>query len=228
MTTGILTRSLVLLLFLFLAACGGKEKKAPETSRAPRDTAASAIATPSGSQGFRERVKIKDAADARVFDIKLGDVIKIESGAEGTPNVLRGEMRPNGKRKYEMEGGMVLAEVKSDADAFKLRTQDGRLLWKIKLGDGSVKISNNEENTNAFKLKSDGERVKVEDGTETEIGKATWQADKKRVKVKDAADTELFQIDADRLSIAYGVLLLKDIPQTERSIIMAELLARGL
>jgi hypothetical protein len=48
------------------------------------------------------------------------------------------------------------------------------------------------------------------------------------VKVKDAADTELFQIDADRLSIAYGVLLLKDIPQTERSIIMAELLARGL
>ncbi len=122
----------------------------------------------------------------------------------------------------------MLAEVKSDDDAIKLRTQDGRLLWKIKLGDGSVKISNNEENANPFRLKLDGDRVKVEDASETELGKATYDAERKRVKVKDAAGAELFQVDAERPSIAYGVLLLTPIPQTERAIIMAELFSRGL
>jgi hypothetical protein len=216
---------------LLLSACGGKEKSEPAAGAAtPAANAPSgaAPAPPAASREWRERVKVKGADDATVFDIKMADIIKVEIGAEGSGNVLRGEMRPNGKRKYEMEGGMVLAEVKSDDDAIKVRTPDGKLLWKIKLGDGSVKISNNDQNENAYRIKLDGDRVKVEDGAEAELGKATYQADRGRVKVKDAADSELFQIDATRISLAHGVLLLTAIPQTERAIIMAELLARGL
>jgi hypothetical protein len=221
---------LSLLSLLLLSACGGSEKnESPATDRTATSPAAKpADGAPAASREWRERVKVESADNATLFDIKLADIIKVEIGPEGSGTVLRGEMRPNGKRKYEMEGGMVLAEVKSDEDAIKVRTQDGKLLWKIKLGDGSVKISNNEQNENAFKLKLDGDRVKVEDGAETELGKATFQADRGRVKVKDASDKELFKIDATKVSLAHGVLLLTAIPQSERAIIMAELLARGL
>lgn len=216
---------------LLLSACGTKEKSEPAPQAETPSAAAPSggtTAAPAASREWRERIKVKSADDAPVFDIKIADIVKVEIGPEGSGNVLRGEMRPNGKRKYEMEGGMVLAEVKSDDDAIKLRTVDGKLLWKIRLGDGSVKISNNEQNENVYRIKLDGDRVKVEDGAETELGKATYQADRGRVKVKDAADTELFQIDATKVSLAHGVLLLTAIPQTERAIIMAELLARGM
>jgi hypothetical protein len=162
----------------------------------------------------------------RVVEIKNGTQTKIEIGPEGSTQILRGEMRTNGKRKYEMEGGKVIAEVKADEDAFKLRTIDGKLLWKVKLAPDKIKISDNEENQNPYELKMRDDDVKVEEN-DAEIGKVNFYSDRARVKVKDAGGKEMFESNTDQRSVAFGVLLMSRIPDTERYIIMAELLSRG-
>jgi hypothetical protein len=213
---------------VLFVACGGKEKpkeSGPQTSEA-QEPAAPASAAQSEPNEYTQKIKIKTPDDVRVVEIKNGTQTKIEIGPEGSTQVLRGEMRSNGKRKYELEGGKVIAEVKADEDAFKLRTIDGRLLWKVKLTPDKIKISDNEENQNPYELKMRDDDVKVEEN-QTELGKVNFYSDRAKVKVKDASGKEMFESNTDQRSVAYGVLLMSRIPDTERYIIMAELLARG-
>jgi hypothetical protein len=141
--------------------------------------------------------------------------------------VLRGEANETDKRKYEWDDQGRVAEVKPNDDGFKVRTPDGNLLWKVKISADKIKISNNEENNNPFELKwKEADRVKVALG-DTELGEMKYYSDRQKIKVKDANERELFESNTSHASAAYGVLLLQTIPETERYIIMAELLARG-
>jgi hypothetical protein len=59
-------------------------------------------------------------------------------------HTLRGETRDSGKRKYHIDKGAVLFEVKpNDEGGFKLRTADGTLRWKVKVTPEKIKISDN-------------------------------------------------------------------------------------
>lgn len=213
---------------LMIAACGGKEqpKENQTAATGARPTTTSGADTGAAANEYTDRIKVKTPDDVRVVEIKNGTQTKIEIGPEGSTQVLRGEMRETGKRKYEMEGGKVIAEVKADDGAFKLRTVDGKLLWKVKLADDKIKISDNEENENPYELKMRDDEVKVEENG-SEIGKVKFYSDRAKVKVKDASDKELYESNTDKRSTMYGLLLMTRIPETERYIIMAELLARG-
>ncbi len=186
--------------------------------------AAPAAASDSGSAA---RFVVKTPDDKRVVAIHMaGENVKIEIGEGAGARVLRGSMRGTGKRKYEIEGGPLIAEVKADNDAFKIRSADGRLLWKVKLAADKIKISDNEENLNPYVLKLREDGWKVEE-SESPIGEVKFYADRGKIKVKDNGDAELFESNGDRPSAMYGVMLMRRIPETERSIIMAELVARG-
>ena len=90
------------------------------------------------------------------------------------------------KRKYTLEGGSQIAEVKAkDADGFKVRTNDGKLLWKVKIAADKIKISDNEENQNAFEIKKKDDGAKIE-RNETKLGEVKFYKDRQKVKVKDA------------------------------------------
>jgi hypothetical protein len=117
---------------------------------------------------------------------------------------LVGEPRDSGKRKYKLDGGPVIYEVKPGDSGFKLRTPDGKLRWKVKISPEKIKISDNEENQNPFELKrrENGELKVVAPG-EKEIGRITGGA-------------------------GQGVMLIDSIPEVERYILMAELMARKL
>src|SRR5215212_4754859 len=97
-----------------------------------------------------------------------GNTVDIAYGAQK----LHGEQRDTGKRKYTVDGSVVKYEVKpNDEGGFKLRTADGKLLWKVKVTPEKIKISDNEENNNPFELKvRDGDRVKVVAPGEKELG----------------------------------------------------------
>ncbi len=135
---------------------------------------------------------------------------------------------PSGeKRKYRRaSGGSQLFEVKPGDNGFKLRTSDGKLLWKVKLDTDKIKISDNEENANPWSLKTKYEdKVKVVDASDKEVAEVRFYPDK--TKVKSAAGAELWECTSPRRrSASFGVLALDRIPEEHRAILMAEILAR--
>ena len=131
------------------------------------------------------------------------------------------------KRKYRRSsGGPQFLEVKAGDGGFKLRTTDGKLLWKVKIAEDKIKVSDNEENANPWSLKTKYEdKVKVVDAAEKEVAEVRFYPDK--TKVKSAAGAELWECASPRRrSAAFGVLALDRIPEEHRAILMAEILAR--
>jgi len=206
--------------FALLMGCA-QEPEGYALSSGDKVAQASTIAT-------GEKIKVKTSDDRSVVEFKLrDDRVTIEVAANGTSRVLRGESNEKDKRKYEWEDQGRVAEVKPNDDGFKVRTPDGNLLWKVKVSADKIKISDNEENNNPFELKwKETDRLKVTLG-ETELGEMKFDDDRQKVKVKDANERELFESNTNHASAAYGILLLQTIPEPERYIIMAELLARG-
>jgi hypothetical protein len=135
---------------------------------------------------------------------------------------------PSGeKRKYRRaSGGPQLFEVKPGENGFKLRTSDGKLLWKVKLDADKIKVSDNEENANPWSLKTKyDDKAKVVDASDKEIAEVRFYPD--RTKVKSAAGAELFECASPRRrSASFGILALERIPEEHRAILMAEILAR--
>lgn len=212
---------------LMFGACGKKSASDHDGAGGAQTPPPSQLPTTRAADtGTTEKFTVKSTDDKRVAAFHIGSGMKIEIGEGAGARVLRGTMRDNGKRKYEVEGGPLIAEVKSDADAFKLRTADGKLLWKVKLADDKIKISDNEENANPYVIKMREGGAKVEEN-DAAIGEVKFYPDRGKIKVKGADDAELFEGSSPRMSVMYAPLLMKRIPETERAIIMAELAARG-
>lgn len=219
-----LLTSLIVLGVLVLAAlaCKNSEQKPPVSTPTPGQSS-----SPTGSastSSYGNKVKIKTTDDKPVVEISFdASGAKIEFGGK----TVRSESKDAEKRKY-FNGSTQLAEVKmKDADGFKVRTVDGKLLWKVKIDGGKIKISDNEENQNAYELVKRDDGAKIEQN-ETKLGEVKFYTDRQKIKVKDASDKELFDGNTDKYSMAYGVLLLDKIPEEQRYIIIAELLARNL
>lgn len=207
--------------FFLLSACSHpvSHRENPATTSPAANTVASDV---------KQKIKIKTPDEKPVAEIDLmSSDPKVDFSLNGRNGILRGKTNEKGKRKYEADDNRVVAELKADADSFKLKAADGRLLWKIKFVDSKVKIANNEEMNNAFVLKpGETDRVKVL-REETEIGKVKFYRDRGKVKVDNTADVAQYESDTNVFSGAYGVMLMTDIPEAERLIIIAELLARG-
>jgi len=208
---------LILLLLAFSGAC---RQSLSETKAVP-DSQSNPAAT---NKDYAVKVKIKTPDEKDVVEVKFdGNDTKLEYGGK----VLRGA-GDGDKRKYSLEGGSQIAEVKAkDADGFKVRTPDGKLLWKVKIAPDKIKISDNEENQNAYELVKREDGAKIEQN-ENKLGEVKFYRDRQKIKVKDAADKEVFDGNTDKYSVSYGVLLLDKIPEELRFIIIAELLARNL
>lgn len=214
----------------FLAVITSCGQNAPESAPAnsakepkkARDNSGAAQSLPA------DKIKIKTPDDRTVVEFKPdGENLSIEFSSGDQMRSLRGESKETGKRKYEIGGSGQIVEVKSGEKAFKVRTADGRLLWKVKLSPDKIKISDNEEGLNPFVLDiKSNEAVKVLRDAE-EIGKVNFYRDRAKIKVKNAQEAELYDSNTDRYSAMYGVLLMDKIPEAERYIIMAELLLRG-
>jgi hypothetical protein len=169
-------------------------------------------------------VVVRSAGGSKSFTIvEKGNTIEI---------VLPGGVRllgePAGeKRKYRRgAGGPPVCEVKPGDAGFKLRTTDGKLLWKVKLADDKIKVSDNEENANPYSIKTKyPDKAKVVDAAEKELAEVRFGPDKTKVKGADGA--ELWECRSPRRRTAsFGVLVLEKIPEEHRAILMAEILAR--
>lgn len=160
---------------------------------------------------------IRNAAGAEVVSVaEANGSVTIKFGEQ----VLRGDPRDTGKRKYRIGTSAVMYEVKPNENGFKLRLADGKLLWKVKISDDKIKISDNEENANPFELKKRDDGVKVVAPGDRELGRVRGS------EIENASSKTLF-VASGKSSDAYGVLLLDAIPEPQRYILLAEILSRG-
>ena len=179
---------------------------------APAPVAASADSLSIRAHGGAEILAVRPASDGSVA---------VEFVVDGQKTSLVGKSSDAAKRKYRA-GDAVLFETKWDEDGFKLRSPAGQLLYKIKIKDDKMKVSDNEQNANPFELKSrEGDRIKVMAPGEKELGNV------RALTVEDASGKKLFDVSGRAGSAGYGVLLLDAIPPAQRYIILTELFSRG-
>ncbi len=226
------TSTILLSMSLVLFACGGgaEDDEVPTyggTGEAP-STSPAAESPAANTEAAADAITIKRADGEKIATVSIdGDRVSIAVLDRAEKLDLVGKIKDSGKRKYE-SGGSVVAEVKPSDSGFKVRTPDGALLWKVKISDDKIKISDNEENRDPWVLSGKHEnRVKILDPRENEIGAVKFYPDRNRVEVKDASNAELFKSNTDRESAAYGVLMMSSIPLQERYIILSEILVRG-
>jgi len=149
-------------------------------------------------------------------EISISDDVVL-SGPTGT---LTGIVKKD-KRKYYGSSNDMKFAVKFSEDGFKLRDHNEQLLWKVKWYDDKIKISDNEEMTSAYEIKlRDEGKLKLErnESTITEL----------RLNATDEwLDIESYKVKGVGISLAPGLLLIKDLDEMEKLILMAEVRAKG-
>jgi hypothetical protein len=128
--------------------------------------------------------------------------------------------RKDDKRKHELNG-TIISEVKYKDDVFKLRNANSELKWKVKLGEGKAKISNNEEGNDAYELKvNDNGKAKIK-RNEIELAEAK-QKEKTIIEVTSKAGN--FTITAKEFDRGYALLGLDEISKQDRLLLLVEFL----
>ncbi len=125
------------------------------------------------------------------------------------------------KRKYFDGSDQMTFAVKYGDASFKLRNANEQLLWKMKIYDGYLKLSDNEEMTSAFRIAfSDSGKLKVkQDGEEQYAIRFDQQAPRFK-----AGGYFLMNF---KNSLATGILLIEEIPMRERIVLASEVIRAG-
>lgn len=128
------------------------------------------------------------------------------------------------KRKYYDSNGQIVYEIKYKTNTFKLRTASSDLLWKIKLYDNKIKISNNEDNLNPYE-------IKFIDTHESKLVKNDFEI--ARLTSNNSDELLLTKNKTEKVSIhgsykpSILVDLISEIPKIHREIIKKELNRKG-
>lgn len=146
-----------------------------------------------------------------------GNSINIQSGDQNMAGVVKKD-----KRKY-YDGSQLKYVIKFGDDGFKLRDHNEQLLWKVKYYEDKIKVGDNEEMRSAHEIKlRDGGKIKLE-RNDSHITDYHVSDDKEGwVNIE-----EEFKIKGFGQSLASGILLIHNLKQDEKNIIMAELMAAG-
>lgn len=134
------------------------------------------------------------------------------------------KMTKSDKRKYYNENDDVIYEVKYKPEGFKLRTPSSDLLWKIKLYDTKIKISDNEENLNPYEIKLINQYEAKLVKEETEIARIQFDAAQKLLHIKGETEKKL---NKESYQPSILVDMISQIPEIQRNIIKEELNRKG-
>jgi hypothetical protein len=199
---------------LLIISCGStNEKKVKENSN--NDWAAGGK-TEKASTGTNAIVIKK--ANGEVIGSINESAFSFSYGTTSYTSKLNGD-----KRKYN--GGSDVIEVKYKEEGFKVRTSDGKLLWKVKITTDKIKISDNEEGKDPWEIKlNENDKAKIKKN-DNEIGKVKMDSSKKEIEASSGSKS--FVISAGKLSLAYCVLLVDEISDRDKFIIMTEIIAKG-
>ncbi len=178
----------------------------------------SACSPGDSAKGGASSFVVKDSGGTVLTEVGLGESSISVTGQEGN---LKGIIKKD-KRKYYTSDNQMKYAVKFSDDGFKLRNSNEQLLWKVKWYDDKVKIANNEEMIGAYeiKLREEG-KVKLEryDALVTEI----------RLSAVENSTTigNKYEVQGCGVSLAPAILLINELKDYEKFILMAEIRAKG-
>ena len=128
-----------------------------------------------------------------------------------------------GARYFKHENGAAIAEVKQTEDGFNVRAPDAKLLWKVRITGDKINVADNEDMQHAWSIKfKKDENVRVLDASGKEIGSIKVKTGGK-ITLNDARGKEMYAIESGRTSPGYGVLLMKNLPQELRYVLVGTL-----
>lgn len=145
---------------------------------------------------------------------------------DGSSDSYTSKMTKSDKKKYFDNNKNVVYEIKYKPDGFKLRTASSKLLWKLKLYDDKVKISDNEENLNPYEIKLTGTyKAKLVKNDET-LARTSYDLESKKQSISSIIDAQ-----PEFLQSSYSPSLLvnsiSEIPKDQKQILINELKAKG-
>lgn len=178
---------------------------------------------------YFKRVKIEDHLEAEVFSVKFYaakekhyfkiEIPKLTLTATATLDAKQ-------TRTYQSGDGMKNeCEVIHSDSGFKVKTQAGQLLWKVKFKDnGDIEVADNEAMNQAYRLdRKDNKKTKLMEG-ERVIAEVKHYPDTGKLKVKSATGKELYLAREPRKTAAIALLVCPRIAKREQAIIMTELI----
>ncbi|KAF1081692.1 MAG: hypothetical protein GQF41_2032 [Candidatus Rifleibacterium amylolyticum] len=233
---GVMTIILCLLAVAFMIGCGGEQPPAQIQNQSLNSGQAAAVSENQAEAGdsYTARIKFKaeDGSDAIVIK-RYADHDKIEIKHEGISAVIKARSGAENRWKYKesaagAEEKVQVAEVKLEPDSFKIVDESEKLLWKVRIKDGKIKISDNEDGNNSWEIKSkSADKSEIRNASGEEIGNVKFYADNGKLKVKDAANKEILVSKDLKASAAPGVIMFSHIPLKHRVVIISELLRMG-
>ena len=164
------------------------------------------------------------------FTLKKGDQewltfeIQKDGGKAASPTLSVTVKRKADKYEFTTPSAVYLMKTKEEGK-FKIYKPDGALLFKVKIDGEKRKISQTEDDKDAWsmKLKDDNQRYKVEK-SETELGQVKFYSDNSKIKVKDPSDVERCSMQSDRLRSAPAVCLFTDLTEEQQLILFTLLM----
>ena len=112
--------------------------------------------------------------------------------------------------------------VKYSEEGFKLRDSNEQLLWKVKFNDTGIKLSGNEEMDNPYKVSASSEgKIKVKKDDQ-ELASMRFNPSNGFVSIQDK-----YYLNGFEGSLAMGILLIDEIPEEQRIMLCAEVVAAG-
>lgn len=221
---------LCLITGLLITGCG--ENQAPVKPTGDAAPVAANKAATSDSRLAKIKFKAADGSEALIIK-RYQDHDKLEINFAGTKAEIKARSGAENRWKYKesvdgTEEKTLVAEVKLQPDSFKLVDENEKLLWKVRIKEGKVKVSDNEDGNNSWEIKTkSADKSEIRNQNGDEIGNVKFYANNGKLKVKDAANTEILVSKDLKSSAAPGVILFTDIPLKHRVVIISELLRMG-
>lgn len=201
------------MIILLVAACACSSERTAEQSAGVSTAAQQEEVTTQLVEYY-----ITSSDNALVGKISFdGNEVKLSAEKEE----LWGIQNREDKRKYRNRSDQVTFVTKYSDSGFKLRNAQEELIWKVKLYDDYLKLSDNEAMENAFRLGfSDSGKLKVKkDGAEQYV--ARFDPNAPQYKIGN------YSLRNFKNSLASGMLLIEEIPFKERMVLAAEVLKSG-
>lgn len=163
------------------------------------------------------------AADLRSWDIDKDGVVLVKYELiYSEKHELHGVPKNEDKREYTLDSDQsLLLTAKSAEDSIKILAANGTLHWKVKIDGGQIKISDNDQNANAYVLTtlSSVTRVTAPDGHL--IGTVKYENGKN--VMRDGFDKVIDRMPSKLFRPGYGVILIDGISPPERFAMMCEI-----
>jgi hypothetical protein len=149
--------------------------------------------------------------------------------AGGDRHDLTGTARTiSGDRDYQLDGGGVMLRASDRSYGFKLVTPDSmsKVRWKVRLYPDKIKIADNDDDAAPRRIRVESpERATLAGPNEEPLGEIVF--DGANTVVKNSSGVERYRKGTGKLEPSYAVFLFDRMPNVEKYIVMAELMARN-